>query len=286
MSVSASTKAKRAPLSDPIIIAVARLVDDAQTETREPSHSDIEFQIQRVQLLPADPKSQGQLVGKAKRVRAVLSWALERQPDAGEALVAHLVSLIRGCGGFRPESPNYVGDQAIRDAADAFRTEGYELAKDGDLRPLLLDTLAGAELTAALESYVRRARRGSEDAALVTGTSKDLLEATAAHVITEVYGSYPSSANFPTLLGQAFIALGLSTPLDPAQPNEPPQRALERSMYEVACAVNRLRNKQGTGHGRPWLSSVSPEEARAAVELMGTVSERLLASLKATKGHI
>jgi hypothetical protein len=60
---------KTAPLSDAIIIAVARIVDDAQSETREPSHSDIEFQISQVQLQQGDPKTQGQLVGKAKRVR-------------------------------------------------------------------------------------------------------------------------------------------------------------------------------------------------------------------------
>jgi len=47
----------KAPLSEAIIIALARLVDDAQTETRDPSHSDIEFQIQRVGLQQGDPKA-------------------------------------------------------------------------------------------------------------------------------------------------------------------------------------------------------------------------------------
>lgn len=31
----------KAPLNDGIIIAVSRMVDDAQVETREPSHSQI-----------------------------------------------------------------------------------------------------------------------------------------------------------------------------------------------------------------------------------------------------
>jgi hypothetical protein len=44
-----------------------------------------------------------------------------------------------------------------------------------------------------------------------------------------------------------------------------------------------LRNKQGTGHGRPWLPSVTPEEARRAVQMMGCVTEMLLAHLKARK---
>ena len=76
-----------APLSDAIILAVAKLVDDAQSETREPSHSDIEFQIVQAGLSAADPKAQGQNVGKAKRVRATLSWALEQEPSAGEGVI-------------------------------------------------------------------------------------------------------------------------------------------------------------------------------------------------------
>jgi len=88
-----------APLTDAVIIAVARLVDDAQTETREPSHSDIEFQIQRSRLTAGDPKAQGQLVGKAKRVLGTVNWALDNNAAAGESLVESLISLVRGCGG-------------------------------------------------------------------------------------------------------------------------------------------------------------------------------------------
>jgi hypothetical protein len=277
---NAPTKRSKAPVNDAIIIAVARLVDDAQTETREPSHSDLEFQIKRAHLLDADPRSQGQVVGKAKRVRAVLSWALDNAPDQAEIFVAGLIALVRGKGGFRRGSPNYVGDDAIADAADAFRGEGFLLSADGDLSPVSLDTLSAGDLTAALESYVRRARRGSEDAALLVGTGKDLLEATAAHVIVERFGQYPAHQNFPTLLGQAFVAVGMTTPQTQHQPGEPPQCRLHRALYEAGCAVNALRNKQGTGHGRPWLPTVSEGEGRAAVQLMGIVSGFLIGAHK------
>lgn len=268
----------RAPVNDAIIIAIARLVDDAQTETREPSHSDIEFQIGRAGLSGGDPKSQGQVVGKAKRVRATLSWALEQAPDNAEVFVAYLIALIRGKGGFRPGSPNFVGEDAIADAVEAFRSEGFILSPEGELHPTNLDTLSGPALTSALEGYVRRARRGSEDAALLVGTGKDLLEATAAHIIFERFGQYPQQANFPTLLGQAFTALGLATPQTPVRQGEPPQSRLERALYEAGCAVNALRNKQGTGHGRPWLPTVSDQDARAAIQLIGIVSGFLLAA--------
>jgi hypothetical protein len=269
-----------APLSDAIIVAVSRLVDDAQSVTREPSHSDIEFQVARANLRDGDPKAQGQLVGKAKRVRGILSWAMENSPEAGGLLVANLISHIRGCGGFRPTSPNFVGAEAFKDAENAFKAEGYELTEEGELRPLLLDALSGAALTAALQAYVRRAKRGVDDGALVTGTGKDLLEATAAHVLTERWSGYSSGFNFPTLLGQAFVALGLATPQEPPQQDEPPQKRLERAMYELGCAINHLRNREGTGHGRPWLPSVTDAEAKAAIESMGVIAERLLAGLK------
>ena len=164
-----------APLTDSVIFAVARLVDDAQSETREPSHSDLEFQINRVRLTAGDPKAQGQLVGKAKRIRGTLSWALENNPSSGEALIESLLSFLRACGGFRPDSQNYVGAEAVSNAIAAFRMEGFALTNDGELQPQVLENLSGAALSTALESYIRRAKRGAEDAALLAGTSKDLL---------------------------------------------------------------------------------------------------------------
>jgi hypothetical protein len=273
----------RAPLNDEIAIALAGLVNDAQAEkSREPTHSDLDFQFSKAALGAADPKVQGQMVGKAKRVRAVLTFALENAPDKGEVLVASLISLVRAKGGFRKESPNYCGDDTITDLVNAFKNEGgYALTTDGVVQPTSLDTLTGSELTAALESYVRRARRGSEDAALMVGTAKDLLEASAAHVIQERYGTYPQQANLPTLLGQAFVALDLMTPQQAPAVVDPPQHRLQRALYEAGCAVNALRNKQGTGHGRPWLATVTDVEARAAVQLIGIVSGFLLAAHKA-----
>lgn len=265
------------PLNDTIMVAVAQLVDDAQTEQRrDPSHSDLDFLIGRAELKAGDPKAQGYPVGKAKRVRAVLSWAIEHEPRKGGNLVLSLLNFIRGRGGFRESSQNYVGKDAIENAIQAFDSDGYHLSSDGGLRPKLLDNLSGTALTQALEAYVRRAKKGADDAALVTGTGKDLLEAVAAHVLQQRYGSYSSTSNFPTLLGQAFTDLGLATPENHSEKGEPPKRRMERAMYELACGINQLRNKQGTGHGRPWLPNITEAEARTATELMGVIAEYLM----------
>ena len=265
-----------APLSDPILFAIAKLVDDAQTETREPSHSDLDFQINRCGLTAGDPKAQGQLVGKAKRIRGVLSWALERNQSGGEALVESLLSFLRASGGFRPSSPNYVGSEAVTNAIAAFRSESFTLTNDGEIQPQILENLSGAALSAALESYIRRAKRGADDAVLLAGTSKDLLEATAAHILVECNGTYPQGANFESLLGMAFVAINLATPQHTVQAGEPPQCKTERAMFSLACGVNAMRNKLGTGHGRPWLTNITDIEARAAIQFMGTIAEWML----------
>lgn len=268
------------PITDLIVAAVSKMVDDSQVDGyREPSHSDIEFYIARTGLTDADPKAHGQTVGKAKRVRAVLSWAIDNDPVSGGKLVESLVAKIRASGGFRESSENFIGEDAIHQAVDAFESEGLVLSSDGSLRPKNLDSLRGKELTEALRGYARRAQQGTEDAALLSGTSKDLLEATAAHIMTVKYGSYPQQANFPALLGQAFVALGLATPEDPPSSTEAPERVMERGLYSAAVGVNRLRNKEGTGHGRPWVPNVSNVEASAAIELAGTVAGYLLDKL-------
>ncbi len=273
----------RVPVNDTVAYALARLVDDAQSETRIPSHSDIKFQIDKAGLECADPNKEGQPVGKTKRVRAVLTWSLENRPESAEVFAAGLLAFIRASGGFRESSPNFVGSDPIRSVSDALKELGISLGQDGSLAPLALENLSGEQLTKALEIYTQRARKGIADAALAVGTGKDLMEAVAAHVVQELWGQYSATANFPTLLGQAFTALELSTPADKERSGEHPRKNMERRMYDFACAINRLRNKQGTGHGRPWMPDVTQDEAKTAIGFIGTMCERMLSKLRDKK---
>ncbi|WP_236194833.1 abortive infection family protein [Pseudomonas glycinae] len=272
--------ANRPPLTDAIVIAISRLIDDSQSEKREPTHSDIEFQIDQARLTSADPGRLGNKpIGKSKRVRGTLSWALSNNPTAGESLVAGLISTVQGYGGFRPASSNYCGSEAITNLTTVFAAQGWDLSLEGTLQPRVLGSLAGKALTSALQAYADRARRGSLDSPLLAGTAKDLLEATAAHVLVEKWGSYPSTSNFPTLLGQAFTALGLATPSDPIVAGDPVHRRMERAAYDLGCALNALRNKEGTGHGRPWISSLTPAQARFSIESMGNIASLMLEAM-------
>jgi hypothetical protein len=268
------------PLNDLVIVAVAKMVDDSQSETREPSHNDIEYSFERAGLLDCDPKRSGKAVGKSKRVRAVLSWALENDINAGENLVHLLLSSVKSCGGFRPSSKNYIGDEPIANLREVFRDEGYSLSADGVINRIILENLDSIEMNNVLRAYARRAIKGVDDAALLAGTSKDLMEAVAAFVIEQIWGSYSQHDNFPTLIGQAFTALGLSTSHGGLQQDEPAFKSVERALFELACTINKLRNKEGTGHGRPFQSNVSNAEAKLAIESIGVISEFLLLKLQ------
>ena len=271
------------PLTEAVHIAVAQLFADdpvnrrdPDAKPRDPSHQTLTECLQRAGLVQADVKG-----GKEKRVRAVLSWALDNDLASGRRLVAILVATVKGSGGFRDGSPNFVQTETVVNLREAFASEGWLLTSEGDLEPTLVgDDLAGPNVTEVLLAYVRRAVKGLEDDALVVGTSKDLAEAAAAHVLVERYGSYPSSGSFESLLGQAFVSIGLAVPGDHEEASEAPRKKLERGVFAAALGVNRLRNKSGTGHGRPFLPDVGPTDARVAVRTMGCVADLLLDALK------
>ena len=96
-----TTSIPSGPLSDPVIMAMAKLVDDGMVETkREPTHSHLDVAFRRAGLSKADPNrvGHGRPLGKAKRVTAVLSWAFEHDVAAGRRLVSVLTSTIQALG--------------------------------------------------------------------------------------------------------------------------------------------------------------------------------------------
>ena len=262
-------------ISDELLTALARFFDGGAG----PSHDELTRMFGRFQLEGMDPRNgpEGATIGKMKRVREVLSGALDHDPQQGEKLIKALIGGLKAYGMFRLDSPSYAGADKVASAREAFRRAGFELTPDGTLFAQSLENLDGAELTEALWAYVKRARAGSEDAALLVGTGKDLLEATAKHVVVLTTGAEPQTTDLPTVLYLAFDRLGLAAGqnLVPHLDRDP-HRALQQALWLLGFAVNRLRNAEGTGHGRPFPASVSNDEARIAVESIGLVSELLL----------
>ncbi len=150
-------------LTDEIVSAVARFFEAG----RGPSHDELSRMVRRAGLDSADPavRFPGETIGKMKRVREVLSHALDTDIEAGEKLVKSLIGSIKASSGFRSSSDAYAGVEVIRAAREAFLAEGYELDPEGNLRQVLVDDLHGFAVTEALRVYVRRANAGSSDAA-------------------------------------------------------------------------------------------------------------------------
>ena len=118
-----------------------------------------------------------------------------------------------------------------------------------------------------------------------SGTGKDLDEATARHVLEQRLGSYPergAQSNFPFTLSQAFSLLNMSVP-PPTQLPADPRQGVEQALFQLATAVNRLRNEVGTGHGRPSASQrtrpLTPAEARLVARATALVAGALLDAL-------
>ena len=80
----------------------------------------------------------------------------------------------------------------------------------------------------------------------------------------------------------AFYLAGFETPSTAAidgffrSLDRDPRKRFLQALFLAGCAVNGLRNAQGTGHGRPFPATVTDAESKAAIQLMGLISDLLL----------
>ncbi len=247
-----------------------------------PSHDEIRILIKRAGLQDLDPeRSADGPIGKMKRVKGVLFAAVAERPQRGEQLVRSLVASVRANGGFRPGNENCPGEEAVSALRRAFRNVGGDLDPEGTLRPLHMEALDGRELTEALWAYVRRARQGGWDATLVAGVAKSLEEAAARHVLKERTGDYPTHANMAATLYSAFLSVGMEVPGQDvvAGLDRDPRAALQQAVWLLAFAVNRFRNAEGEGHGRPEPGTASDAEAEVVGLAAALVTQLLLDAL-------
>lgn len=260
--------------------ALASTLDQLVNAERNPSHDELTRAFDRAGVQAADPARLGVRVGKVKRVRAIASWCATNDQAAGWRLLQELVAAVGAEGGFAPDAAGFVGAAAVANLRRALQSVGYTVSDDGELSPLLLDNVPELDKYAFLAQYATRLRRGATDSPLVTGTGKDLLEAAARHVLVQNGGSYDARMGFPGTLLSAYTALGISPPpagLVQGQGLDPnPVGQLQQAIFMLALSVNRLRNAQGTGHGRPYLPSVTAREAELATQSIALATELLL----------
>jgi hypothetical protein len=250
-----------------------------------PTHAELDEVFRGNGLAHADPRLVDAAATKEVRVRAVLTEGVSAPPEVARRLVDTLIARMRVRGCFEPSSDHYPGDDVISAAQRSFRRLGWELDREGHLAPALLSGLDHHSKRQAIEIAIERIRRSPDDAALLIGTAKELLETTSQYVLEEIGQPARKHAGFPELLHMARDRLDL-LPQSVAQtsPAARTVREVYDGLWKVAKAVNELRNAEGTGHGRTTPPTVSPETARVIVQAAGLLSALLLDTLDARYG--
>lgn len=161
---------------------------------RTPSHSQLDHLIARHNLAHLDPAprgrtSTGENMGKTKRIRQIFASQAAPNVTSGVPLARDIVALLRADGAFNSSSQNYAGSEKVTQLTQAIAPLGLTLERDGTLRETVIDNLSGTELSAALRSYVDRINLNPDDAPLQVGTGKELDEAAARHVLSELLGT-------------------------------------------------------------------------------------------------
>lgn len=216
---------------------------------------------------------------KEQRVLQGLTQA-RRQPARARDLVDGLLSLLRVAG--------LIGVDAAGDDVDrmkrALGSAGWYLTDDGHLQPFgQVDVETGGR--AALDEQVERLRRSMSDPALLIGTAKELLESVSKFVLEEMGYPVNDKMDYNHVWHLARERLGvLPQQVDPNLPGAEAIRAIHQSTWNIADQVNKLRNLQGTGHGRTLPSGVSEDLAMLVVREAATVADYMLARLAREKG--
>lgn len=141
------------------------------------------------------------------------------------------------------------------------------------------DTITCPDGRPAIEDQLTRLRRATDDPALLLGTAKELLESTAKYVLDAFSVPYGASTAFDELWFHARDRLGLHPKdVNLTEPGGEQVREILQASWSIAQMSNRLRNLEGTGHGRTLPTAVTPDTAMLVVREACSVAEMVLYS--------
>jgi hypothetical protein len=127
------------------------------------------------------------------------------------------------------------------------------------------DGLADDQWAAIQDAEERLLRaKAYRDAPLVVGSAKELCEAVARVVIAERGGVAGSGTDMPELISAAHRALEFQAGEGLA--NDPETRKIAQGVRSVVLGVSEMRNRRGTGHGRPAPAGTTDDHADLAFD--------------------
>lgn len=223
-------------------------------------------------------------LNKEQRVNSVCRAAL-RRPYGSRRLVEGLIEKLRLHGCFDPDYADRYAPLATRHLQRAMARTRLTLSEDGYPSPLGdVDLTTGGR--DALEEQLDRIRRGTDDPGLLLGSAKDLLEATAKFVLSDLDVEVGSSAKFSHLQYMARDRLRLNPQhLDMTTPGPEHIRRILQNAVAIPESVADLRSLQGVGHGRTLPTSVPPELALLVVREACSIAELMLTTLDRQYGR-
>lgn len=255
--------------------AVAATFADIFTAESPPTHSDMDVAFRRAGVSsPQSPPGTGiDSISKARRVTNAFDQADEEKANGLiRALTMSLVSKR-----IFEKSHDEVAQNLLAELRKNLARVGWELGPSGSLSPLgVINVQAGGR--EALEQQIKRLRNSGDDVSLMLGAAKDSLEAAARFVLEERQESYQPDESLEALVNRVMKLAGISTrPADVSSEASKALATINQSVPKIAEAVRKVRNDQGTGHGRTVVATMSRPEAAFIRDLTLSVVNFLLA---------
>ncbi len=250
-----------------------------------PSHSQLTTVFAGAGYGEADPYDQSLgTPNKEQRVGTVCR-AAQRRPSGTRRLVDSLIEKLRLHGCFDSSHLDTYAPAAARHLRRALAQAGWSLSDEGYPTPLGdVDLSTGGR--EALDEQLERIRRATDDPGLLLGSAKDLLEATAKFVLSDLGIEVGSSAKYSHTQYMARDRLKLNPQdVDMTMPGAEHVRKVLQSTIAIAESVAELRALQGVGHGRTLPTGVSPELAWLVIREACSVAELMLTTLDRQYGR-
>lgn len=277
----------RYPVSDEIAATLGAFVLGGHG----PTHSNLTQVFERTgygSAAPYNSKSTNQQLNKVDRVRLTIQAAI-KNPTRARDLIEGLLSEYRAFGLFKTMEDMQNGKEGLeryRLAKEAFMRSGWELTESGEIFPAGVSSVVKTEGRPAINEQLDRLRRGSDDPALMIGTAKEMLESTAKYVCETFSVPYRVNMSFNELWHLARERLGiLPKQVDQSQPGAEELREILQSSWSIARMTNKLRNDEGTGHGRTLTTAIGPSVAHFVVREACNVVQLVLETLDSQMGR-
>lgn len=241
-----------------------------------PTHGDMDVAFRRAGVSsPQSPPGTGiNSIPKARRITHAFDVAEDDQLDG---LIRALTMSLMTKGIFSKATYSSDLQQMLAELRRSLANVGWELDETGTLLPLgIIDAQAGGR--EALELQLKRLRSSGDDISLMLGAAKDSLEAAAKFVLIERQQSYQPDESLEALVNRAMKLAGISTrPADVTSEASKALATLNQSVPKIAEAVRKVRNDQGSGHGRTVVPTMSKSEAAFIRDLTLSVVNFLIA---------